>query len=321
LGEKEFVEADSSLSERPFFLARDIERPIPVLQGFTTTRLFALSDTDVVVGYASRPPGPAGNMSAFIWSAAGESITELPRADTYLSSCAFDISRDGLTVSGYVVGRDPPRMCPCVWTCNQGTWSCRLLSTVREFNPILTGSGVVVSDDGSRIAACLATETGDESLFGNSLFEWTKQPDGSWTRKFLLKRALKLANINNSGVIVGHYSQQGVRHGFVVDSDGKFQTVKPLAGDASVAATDVNNEGIVVGYSDDPAGPTGGPQAIIWKDEVTSAVQFPIPAVFSAAASISDSGQIAGYLIARDGDGTERMSAFILTPASEAKRN
>ena len=64
--------------------------------------------------------------------------------------------------------------------------------------------------------------------------------------------------------------------------------------DISGEASDINNQGIVVGFSDDPPGPEGGPQAFTWQNGKTRPLEIPGENVFSMALGINDHGQIVG---------------------------
>ena len=89
-----------------------------------------------------------------------------------------------------------------------------------------------------------------------------------------------------------------------------------MEGDESAVALDVNNEGVVVGYGDDPYGPIGGPQAFVWKKGELTPLQLPIPTLYSSATSVTDSGMIGGFLqtLPRDENGTSKSLSFVLSP-------
>ena len=60
-----------------------------------------------------------------------------------------------------------------------------------------------------------------------------------------------------------------------------------LPGDENSSALDVNNRGSVVGFSDDPRGPTGGPQAFIWTGGKPRAPRY-IETVFGVGYRFAD---------------------------------
>ncbi len=89
--------------------------------------------------------------------------------------------------------------------------------------------------------------------------------------------------------------------------------LSPLPGDASCEATDVNNQGTVVGWSDAPRGPTGGTRAFVWRDDQLSLLPLPPEARFSSAKTITDDGRVGGSLYWQDRDAaTGQDDAFVL---------
>ena len=117
------------------------------------------------------------------------------------------------------------------------------------------------------------------------------------------------------------------RKAFVISADGEFQLLEALPGDENAGGTDINNAGTVVGYSDDPHGPDGGPTAFIWQGEEVTALEIPGDPYFSWAAAINEAGDVAGYLTPRaeepaeeaepDAEAFEQTVSFILRAAGE----
>ena len=320
IGLREIVERGIGLRQQSFFRSGDRDVVVPLLKGFTNMEPLALSDNGMVVGYAGRPLGhPQGSLRAFLWDVRGDASVGLGTLPDDRSSHAFDISADGHLVTGYSVGRDPARMVPCVWEQVDGVWCCTALSTIHPYNPFLLTSGVVVSDDGDKIAACITVKiiSGPVTRYPSSLVVWERQPDNQLQRRRVLDRAVRLGDINNQGMIAGSCLVKSKDRAFVYVPQEGFQLLELLEGDVSGAALDVNNHGTVVGYSDDPAGPLGGPQPFTWSDGQLSRLNLPDELVFGSADAINDAGQVAGYVQStHQEEGPGQTLSFILQMGS-----
>lgn len=299
LGTREVTVEPSGLATEPYYWQDNRQLKIKLLAGYTNIAPQALSDTGLVVGYATRFVGnPAGNMQAFLWDVATDQPLSLETLPGYRTSHACSVNRKGTVISGYVVGADPPRMMPCVWERIDGNWKNTVLPTTHQFNPSLASSRVLVSPDGSQIAACITSSGRAGPLVSShrSLCVWKLQGDGSWEPSEVYQASLRLSAINDRGMIAGSRTVKTVRRAFAWDPVHGFQMLGLLEGDESAEALDVNDKGLVVGYSDDPHGPTGGPQAFIWKDGKLLALEFPVPTLYSSATTVTDSGMIGGFL-------------------------
>ena len=318
LGTKEVEIRGLGLGQEPFFQRGANESKIEFPRGFTNLEPQALSDTGVVVGYVSRVIGhPDGSLRAFAWDTATATHAHLELPDGMKGSVALDVSSDASVISGYLTGSNPARMLPCIWQADGRSWNCTPLSTLHDYNPILVGSRVVVSDNGSKVAACLTVEVipGEIPLYHNALFLWQRTEAGRWQRSSLRDGSVKISNINNHGMIVGDQNVKGYQRAFVYDPASGFSMPDLLEGDESSRALDVNNGGVVVGFSDDPYGPEGGPTAFVWRSGEITPVNFPVETVFSSATSINDHGRIGGYLIlTEEDDQPDRAVSFTLLP-------
>ena len=320
IGTKEVAD-EVGFSQQPFFLDGQRETPIPLVVGYTNLQPLALSDDGKVVGYVSRySQQRTGDLRAFVWdSTSGETQVLLPPDDLDVSH-AFDISADGTVVVGYVTGADPPRMLPCVWMRKSTGWLPTILPTIYEYNPFLLSSGVVVSSDGGHVAACLAVDIVKDELLEHHihhLFQWDSTPQGTWQRQKLREHAAKLGDINDRGTVVGSCLVNRDRRAFVLSSDHEFQVLPLFDGDQTSEALDVNNDDLVVGYSDDPAGPDGGPVAFVWQvsEGKLKPLKFPPDVLFSTANTVADDGTIGGYLVPQppsEGPAAEKTVSFIL---------
>lgn len=317
IGSKEVEVPRVGLTDEAYFRGGGEEVDMPVLEGYTNVQPTAISDNDDVVGYCSRSIGSSGgNLEACLWKPKEGSITGLGRLPEHLGSHAFDISAEGTIVVGYSVGRNPPTMVPCVWEQEAGSWKCIRLPTLHEFNPYLLTGRAVISNDGTKIAACITVEVVNGPLgnkYPSSTFVWERDQDGQWQYRKRSEHQMRLAQINNQGVIVGSCLVDHNRRACMLQPDGRLVLFDLLPGDVSSAATDINDQGVVVGFSDDPPGPEGGPTAFVWADNQIRPLGFPVRAIFSSANSINNAGKVGGYLIEEVSENTpERAVAFIL---------
>lgn len=303
IGRKDVEIPKVGFMEQSFFWDGQRELAMPSLDDYTNMQATALADTGLVAGYAARAVGSgAGNIEACLWNTADDTIAGLGQLEGHRSSHAFDISADGTVVVGYSSGRDPATMVPVVWERQGDQWQCGRLPTIHDFNPYLLTGRVVVSGDGSKIAACITVRIVDRpiaKLYESSTFLWQRDESGTWNREALSDHQLRLGDINDAGMLTGSCLVDRARRGFVITSQREFRLLEPLEGDESSGGTDVNNDGTVVGYSDDPHGPEGGPTAFVWKGGDVERLDIPGDPYFSWAAAINDAGDIAGYLTPR----------------------
>ena len=316
LGTRE-MQRQGVLMMSPFVVQNGKSKKPPVLSGFTAADFYNVSETGVVVGTAGRAPNPEhSNFKGYLWSIQHAETIPLPLPDSFTASRAIDISASGKSVSGFVVGSKPPRIVPCVWRENESRWQCDLLSVSDVYNPFLTSSKVVISDDGQFVAACISDTRSDKSVIArNRLHLWTREGD-QWTRKKVSERGFGLAEVNNQGQVVGYLVERGFRYPVLIDPTKGMSKIDLLPGDVRGQAMDINNQGTVVGFSDDPGGPTGGPQAIVCEKGKTRPLELPSGTIYSSALTINDKGEIGGYLIGSKSaeDKTEIYSAFVVRP-------
>jgi probable HAF family extracellular repeat protein len=96
--------------------------------------------------------------------------------------------------------------------------------------------------------------------------------------------------------MVAAYTTNGARVPVRIERNGDITQIELLKGDVAGEALGINAAGTVVGFSDDPSGPTGGPQPFVWRNGVTRLLELPETSQFGAATAINDRGQIAGML-------------------------
>jgi uncharacterized membrane protein len=313
------VEEGPSMQLRNFFRSGEDELEIKPPKGFTNLEVQALSDNGLVVGYVSRPLGSEeGSLQSFVWNSQSKEVTLLPLVPNDTASNAQDISADGLRITGYSLGSNPPRMRPCVWSyhAEDNKWMPQILETILDRNPYLQASQVVISPNGKVIAACITEQQISELIYDSSLYVWQLESDGSWKRQKVSDEQPKLKDINDEGVTVGSLNDGESARAFRCDLSGKIERFELLPGDHSSIAYGITNGGVVVGVSDDPPGNDGGPQAFIWKSGVLSPLPLPAGTVDSAALTINQQGVVGGFVLLGAGE-EEVTTAFLGIPAKE----
>lgn len=323
IGVREVMNEDKTIyRQQVFFSDGQQSIDIPLLEEFTNTSVAALSDNDRVVGYASRPMGhPDGSLTAIVWDAATRKLTNLGCFEGDETSHAQDISADGTRITGYTTGSNPARMRPCVWdyAAAEDDWNCQLLPAREDYNPFLQASSVLVSPDGKTIAACITENRDASGNIDNALYMWELK-DESWQKRKLSDDYLRLSDLNNSGVIVGEVTSGVNRVPVRVSAEGEFLQIDLLADDVAGVAHGINEAGIIVGQSDDPSGPEGGPQAFIWQNGETKPLELLESTEFSAALGINDNLQVAGLadFVFDDEGGVSTTPVAELEAAAEA---
>ena len=326
LGTKEVDLGDQTLGTRAFFWDGE-ERVMPTLVAFTNMHLEALADNDLAVGYASRASAPGEpNLVAAVWQPRTQSLRGLPPAEGLATCHAMDVNSDGTRIVGYSVGNQ--KMVPCLWTLD-GTaafdeqWKCQILESPFDFNPFLMSGRIVISKDGTKIAASLTEALigeGETRRVRSATYAWEQEEpneESRWALKKICNEQLRLADINDAGVVVGSCIVNRARRAYHLQPDGALTIIEPLAGDIASYATGINNGGMVVGYSDDPPGPDGGPTAFSWSaDGDAEPLGLDDRWRYSAALAINERGWVAGYLEprpAKEGEElTDRMVSFVL---------
>ena len=197
-------------------------------------------------------------------------------------------------------------MVPVVWQLRDGQWNCDAFPTIFEFNPYLQIGRIVVSGDGHKVAAGLTVKVvkgrfRDQQQTATFVWERvrksaeTSKEFSTWKRSQASPMQLRLGDINNRGEITGSCLVGEKRRAVYVSTDRKLQVLEPLGQLDNAEGIDINNDGYIVGYSDEP-GPDGGPTAFIWHEGKIQPLGFPDAPAFSWANAINKNGDIAGYL-------------------------
>ncbi|RMF39548.1 MAG: hypothetical protein D6753_13535 [Planctomycetota bacterium] len=269
---------------------------LPLVEGYTNVVGEAISDTGLVVGFASRRIGHTdGSLIGFVWDSRTGKSTKLPPHGDDNASHAQDISADGTRISGYTTGANPARLRPCVWSWDAGSqsWHSTVLPTIEQYNPYLMSSRAVITPDGSRVAACVTERFLPDGTVDSSLYLWTYS-DGQWQRSELSKQQMRLHGINDAGTMVGDLSLPTTRMPCRIDADGTVVELGFLPGDRSGEARGINNAGLIVGFTDDPGNHDAGPRAFVYENDQMRKLEMPPDTVYSAAYCVNDLGQIGG---------------------------
>lgn len=299
IGVRESANEEGTIFSTSYFYwdeQKTLAMPLP--EGFTNVEPQAIADNGLVTGYATRPIGhPDGSVIAVVWDTTTNEVTSLRPAAGDGAAQAQAISTDGTRIAGITTGSNPPKLRPCVWSKNKddSTWTCEVLPTLDEFNPYLMSSRVSISPDGKMVAACCTTRRLDFNQFDSDLFLWKQTENGEWERQLVTETQMYLRDMNSKGQIAGIITKDGKRLPVRIDIDGTVHEIPLLAGDASGEAWAVTESGDVLGFSDDPSGKQGGPQAFRWDGAKTTPLDFG-DAPYSAVYAINGAGQCAGLM-------------------------
>jgi uncharacterized membrane protein len=272
------------INQVPFYARGKETTYLPLLKGYTATFPAALSDDGSVVGYVSKPVKLGAGIpllnQAFVWEARG-GIRGLGVLEGDSSSLASGISRDGRRISGFSVG--PNRKRACVWERDGEGWKATALPQTSQ----LRSTTVPISGDGRFIAA---TEADTPCL-------WARDDSGRWTRESIGDAgSLVPRGVNNSGTVVGvRFTPDGLVHAVVWSRSRGLQQLAKPGGYVRSEALAINNQEVVAGMVDGPAGSTIGPNAFVYEGGRLRILDEGGPNLGSATA-INDCGQVAGVL-------------------------
>lgn len=273
------------LYQAPFYYVKG--KPItylPLLEGYTATFPAAVSDDGLVVGRVSKPAPPEVRVNlrnqAFVWDAV-RGIRGLGALKDDVASFACDVSRDGQRISGFTVGDN--RVRACVWDRAGDRWN----GTVLPHEARLGSNVVAISDDGKSVAA----------VDGVFPCLWTQSPSGEWTREVIGDASsLVPRGINNRAMVVGvRFTGDGLTHAVIWTREEGMKELEKPEGYVRSEATAVNNDGVVVGMIDGPAGSKFGPNAFAYKNGQLHRIREGGPS-FTTATCINDQGQMAGVV-------------------------
>lgn len=324
VGIREVTEAATGITaQKSFYFGVHGHLDMPVPDSFTNVEATGISDSEWVIGYATRPIGhPNGNLNGVVWSPETGAVVILPLPEGDRACHAQSVSADGKNVAGYSTG--PSRLRPVLWTYEEdaGKWSVTVLPTLHEHNPYLMSGRLQITPDGTFVAGCCTEEFLANGVIDSSLFVWERTDKGDWDRRLLSKEQFYIYGINNKRELVGLIrSPLGKSLPVYFDEKGTMTTLDLLEGDVGGEARGINDKSVIVGFSDDPPGPDGGPEPVMWTvdGKVKRIVLGDSP--YGVIHGINATGQLAGMatLIEEGAEGetgevVERALAFRSKP-------
>jgi uncharacterized membrane protein len=319
IGTREVAEdAGATLRMIPFYIGTAGKKDIGVPKSYTNFEVVGLSDTELVIGYATRPlKHKDGSLIGAVWNAMTGEFALLPLAEGDVANQAQDISADGKRITGYTTG--PMRMRPALWELDEKTqnWKMTVLPTLHEQNPYLMSGQLMISPNGKKIAGCCTERFRSDGLPDSSLFLWTEKDAGQWERIRLSEEQIYLRGINDHGEMAG--SLLGANEGrqpCYVSPAGELTRLSLLPDDASGEAKDISNASVIVGFSDDPPGLEGGPELCIWSKDGKAKRLGESGASYGMILGINESGQMAGMIEVspetKDSSATEPVEGLLL---------
>jgi len=273
------------LVQAPFFAKGKEMTYLPLLKGYTAIFPASVSDDGLVVGRASKDAPLGARVSlrnqAFVWSIK-TGMHGLGALSDDAASFACGITRDGRRISGYSVGDN--RIRACIWERDGDGWKGIALP---QSSPQLGSTVVAMSDNGKCVAA----------VDGALPCLWSDDACGEWKREVIAYAgSLVPRSVNNSGMVVGlRFSGDGLSHAVLWSREGGYKQLEKPEGYVRSEANAVNNEGVVVGSADGPAGSKNGPTAFVYQLGRLRLMDEGGPD-FTSATAINDRGQVAGVL-------------------------
>ena len=321
VGTREILESRGevkALRTLSFYSGTQGTKDIGVPESFTSFEVIGISDTELIVGYATRPlRHKDGSLRGVVWNAREERFSVLPLGDGDLVNQAQDISADGKRITGYTTG--PERLRPVVWDYDEERrdWRLTVLPIIHDNNPYLMSSHLVISPNGKWVAGCCTEEIRPDGGIDSSLFLWTEIDSGNWERKRISAEQMYLHGMNDQRELVGSLSsEKGGRLPCYISHDGRLVMLELLPGDVAGEAKAINNSSVIVGFSDDPIGKEGGPEPCIWSKDGKSRRFVAAGGTYGAISGINDAGQMAGMIElpsesgVTDADGQSLLLAF-----------
>ncbi len=259
---------------------------VPKLPGYRRMECVAISDTGVVVGHAYSPvtTSDSAALQAISFDIAENSPQPLPSLEVQTSSIATSISASGEWVVGVCQGK------ACVWSRKDKTPVVQRLPVTQ---PDAVSRHVVISDDG-RIAAAAVRNRQQVQLM-----LWRRDKSDSWQAEVRLEADLAPLDINNAGVIVGNKAVLAGRitetRGFVLFPDQVVRLISPIEGDNFTTARSINNQNVVVGWSDAEGDGEKGPRGFYWRNDQLSTLPIEETLISGHQAfAINDRGDVVG---------------------------
>lgn len=298
-------EGNEGFDQVLFWKNGDREEFIPRIDGYTHSQPSGMSANDLVACTALR----RGAYLAFVWNPrSGEGIS-LPLLAGYRASYAHAISNDGRWISGFQTKAKTGNV-PVVWSkTSEEKWTCERLSVIHEDNPLLTNAGVRISPNGRIVVAPITVKINQKALsYKSENHMWTPDDTGQWTRQRRTANGLVVNAVNDHGAFVGHdvHAVKGSQYpcAYVCTMEKGVHKIGVLPGDVASDARDINNNGVVVGWSTDPYGRTdpekdlGYDDPFLWTAEhgmrKINIASTPSPGGHGSVTTITEGNRIGG---------------------------
>lgn len=283
----------------PFYYGKHGAKDIPTPESFTNLEPIGICDTELVVAYATRPAGnQQGSLAGVVWDPKDGSFVFLPNAPGDTVHQPQSISADGKRICGYTTG--PNRLRPAIWDWKTDlqSWVITVLPTEHENNPYLMSGGLMISPNGKWVAGCCTKAFMRDGSVDSALYLWTELTPGQWKRKLLSQEQLYLRGMNDQGEMAGSVrGPTGARQPCYVSPQGEFRILELLPANYSGEAKGINNDSIVVGFSDDPPGKfDAGPTPCYWTKDGKIHKIAPEATWYGMTQAINQSGQMAGLV-------------------------
>lgn len=302
---------ESAVCRKAFYDIGGRTHTLPNLQGYGSLVPKGVSASGHVVGHAYQSQTRnAPRLAAFVWNPVTGQTEALPSVDG--ASLATACSADGKSISGVRQG------VPTIWTYHNGSWQARELPSIAPAMKMTTAD-VKLSDNGLYAVSSVAVNRNHFAGFA----QWKRKgPRAPWavqmtTPKGELRDAdgLSVYAVNNDAVVVGSYSRRSeprIVRPFRYDPNKGLHDLGTLDGDTHGIATDVNNHGSVLLYSDTHGLADHGPRTFLWHDGEKSRLTFDDAAIrFHVGLCLDDQGRVGGHLTHGE---QSRTVAFVWKP-------
>jgi hypothetical protein len=152
-----------------------------------------------------------------------------------------------------------------------------------------------ITPDGTCLAGCCTEGFLANNVIDSSLYFWTKDGQGEWKQQQISEKQIYIKGFNNKRQIAGVVRElSGKTFPCFLNEKGEEKRLTLLPGDETGEARAINQESVIVGFSDDPPGPEGGPEPCSWSvDGKVTAVKLG-PSPYGTIHGINDAGQMAG---------------------------
>ncbi|MDX1928315.1 MAG: hypothetical protein SFV81_17440 [Pirellulaceae bacterium] len=286
-----FDASQNSIADFVCLFSNELVTPLPKLEHYRKMECSAISDSGKIVGYAYSPVRKeCPPLQAFLFDRQSTVALPLPSLSSNSASLATAISSDGKTIAGVCDGQ------ACVWEYNGSSW---IVAALPQNAPGLSTQKVCLSDSGM---IAVAFQRGAKSA---ELVLWRRDELAAWQRSHCLETEVSPCDVNNAATIVGSkdivLDGRLVTRGFVLraaqDSTPQdIELIAPFEGDNFSTARSINNQGVVVGWSDGVGDKSKWPRSFVWKGSKAQSLAVGPATSPSQAFGINDHDDVVGLL-------------------------